>query len=544
MGTVTSRERPPQLRLYGSSRAKIAILRAGESRPMSTATIGRNIAANAAGRLCSIVSVYLFSPLYLRFLGIEAYGLVGFYSTLLAILALADFGLTATLTREAARLSASAGSHEELSDVVRTYESLYAGISSLLAIIVWTAAPIVARYWLRPKTVEPSEILAAVRLMGVAIAFQMPSGLYIGGLMGLQEQVRSNALQVGWGLLRAGGAVVVLWLLSPTIVAFAGWQLLSNALYCFAARLSLWRVLGFGHGRYTPKFRWHVLRQTAHYAAGMAGMAVVSTLLIQADRVVISKMTSLEMLGYYTLAGMPASALPVLASPIADAVFPHLVRLVSMRDRSAVRLYHDTSQLVACIVVPTGLTLALFARQVILVWTGSADVAQHAALVASLLAVGQLLQALTVVPYSFALAKGSPTLNLQIGVASLVVITPLLLLLVSRYGILGAGISWVAMNVFTLPVYMSLLHRRFLPGELWRWCVLGIGRPVLVALPCVMLGRYLLPHTSSRLAMLGIIAVVWCTGVLATSLASHELRTRLARKMTWRGPIASRSIES
>ena len=44
-----------------------------------------------------------FTPLYLKLLGVEAYGLIGFYSTLLAMLAFADMGFTATLTREIAR---------------------------------------------------------------------------------------------------------------------------------------------------------------------------------------------------------------------------------------------------------------------------------------------------------------------------------------------------------------------------------------------------------------------------------------------------------
>jgi O-antigen/teichoic acid export membrane protein len=48
--------------------------------------IRRNIVANMIGRAWGVLSVYLFIPLYLKFLGIEAFGLVGFYSTLLGVL--------------------------------------------------------------------------------------------------------------------------------------------------------------------------------------------------------------------------------------------------------------------------------------------------------------------------------------------------------------------------------------------------------------------------------------------------------------------------
>jgi hypothetical protein len=91
--------------------------------------IQQNIIANIIGRVMGIVSVYLFVPIYLKFLGIETFGLVGFYSTLLGVLAFADLGLTATLSREMARLEVRAGSVGEMRDLLRTYESIYLVIS-------------------------------------------------------------------------------------------------------------------------------------------------------------------------------------------------------------------------------------------------------------------------------------------------------------------------------------------------------------------------------------------------------------------------------
>ena len=493
--------------------------------------IRQNIIANITARTWGFISVYLFVPLYLKFLGIEAYGLVGFYSTLLGVLAFADMGFTATLNREMARLSVRKDSAGEMRDLLRTYESAYLCISSVLAIMIWALAPLIAEHWLHSKVLQPHEMAAAIRLMGISIALQLPSGLYIGGLMGLQRQVRANSLQIAWGVLRGVGAVLVLWLLSPTIFAFALWQLISNAVYGFFARLSLWRALSPGPAQPHPRFKWQVFRDTWRYAAGMAGMAVVSTLLTQTDKLAVSKMLPLEMLGYYTLAGALASAPLMLASPIASAVFPRLTGLVEIEDRiGLVRLYHRTCELVAVAIIPAGLTLALFAGDFILAWTGSAAVAQRAGLVASLLLVGQLIQAITVVPFYVALAHGNVKLNLQIGVSSVILITPLLIYLITRYGVVGAGISWLVMNLCTLPPYMYFLHRRFLPGELRRWYLRSVGLPFLTALPFVLLGRWLVPHTDSRLFMFCLIGLVWGLSAAATATTIPELRNVLIRQ--------------
>lgn len=493
-------------------------------------TIRQNIASNIIARAWGFVSVYLFIPLYLKFLGIEAYGLVGFYTTLLGVLSFADMGFTATLNREMARLSVRKNSSGEMRDLLRTYESTYLWISSVLVVIIWALAPLIAGHWLRSTVLQPHEMAAAIRLMGFAIAFQLPSGLYMGGLMGLQRQVRANSLQIAWGAFRGIGAVLVLWLFSPTIFAFALWQLISNAIYCFSARFSLWRALSPDPIQPHPRFKWQVFRNTWRYAGGMAGMAVLSTILVQTDKLAVSKMLPLEMLGYYTLASAMASLPLMLASPIASAVFPRLTGLVEVKDHiGLVRFYHRICELVAVAIIPAGLTLALFAGDFIYAWTGSTAAAQQAGLVAALLLGGQLMQAITVIPFNLALAHGRPKLILQVQIISVIVITPLLIFLVMEYDLMGAGVSWLIMNILTLPPYMYFLHRRFLPGELRQWCMRSVGRPFICALPCVLVGYWLVPHTSSRFAAFCMIGLVWGVATAATASTVPEIRNILTK---------------
>jgi len=207
-----------------------------------------------------VVSVYIFVPLYLKFLGIEAYGLIGFYSTLLGVLALADMGLTATLSREMARLEAREGADGEMGDLLRTYESIYLGISLGLAAAIWFAAPSIAGRWLQAGALPLGEIASAIKLMGIAIALQLPANLYSGGLFGLQRQVMANSLMIGWGIFRGVGSVLVLWLVSPTIIAFSLWQIVSNAAYLFAVRFGIRHVLPAARSK--PGFKRTILRHT------------------------------------------------------------------------------------------------------------------------------------------------------------------------------------------------------------------------------------------------------------------------------------------
>jgi O-antigen/teichoic acid export membrane protein len=493
--------------------------------------IRKNIFANFIGRVWGIVSVYLFIPLYLKFLGIEAYGLVGFYSTLLGVLAFADIGLTATLSREMARLSVRKDSVSEMSDLVRTYESIYLYISVILASILWFSAPFIAERWLRASTLPTGEITSAIRIMGISIALQLPANLYSGGLLGLQKQVLNNSLQIGWGVLRGVGAVLVLWLVSPTIIAFAFWQLFSNAVYCFAVRMSLWRALPRPASK--PHFSRLVLRNTWRYAAGMAGMTFLSAILKQTDKLVVSKMLSLEIFGYYTLAASLAMAPQILALPIGVAAFPLLTGLVSRGDSDTLtRTYHRACKLVSVAALPAALTLAIYAGKFIFAWTGSSAAAQKAGLVASLLLFGSIVQAILIIPYYLALAHGNTKLNLWLGLISVILITPLLIFLILKYGIIGGGVSWLVMNVCTLPPYIYFIHRRFLLGELKTWVLSDIGRPLLVALPIILLGHWLLPLRSSRMMILGQIGLVWGISSAAIVYVMPEMRREIYKSIT------------
>lgn len=480
--------------------------------------IKKNIVANVIGRAWTALAGFIFIPLYLKFLGIEAFGLVGFYTTLVLVLVVLDLGLTATLNREMARLSMLPDRREEQRNLLRTYEITYVAICSGLIALMWLLTPVIAEHWLHSSALQSSEIITALRIMSAAVGFQLLSGLFIGGLMGLQFQVRVNWLQALWGLGRGAGVVLVLWLVSPTIIAFAAWQLAANSVYCLAARANLWRQLRPLPGEASPRFRWQAFVGTWRYSAGMCGMTVVAMLLTQADKLALSKMQPLSVLGLYSIAVALASLPAMLVAPVAAAVFPRLTGLIVLQDRGAlIWLYHRACGLVSIAILPTGLTAAVFAPELIRVWTGSEMVSQQVGLTASLLIAGQLLQAITMIPYYLALANGDVRLNLKVGVISLILMLPLLLFLITRYGMLGAGMSWLIVNICTLPPYMYALHRRFVPGELRAWLTRDVGYPLLAAAPVLALSRWLLPSLSSRLLTA---TAVMATAVLSTAVAA------------------------
>ncbi len=453
--------------------------------------VRNNIIANYISKGWNVVSVYFFVPIYLQFLGIEAYGLVGFYLVLQAVLTFADMGLTATLSRELARLSGVDGGKVKMSSLVRTIELLYLGISIFLALSIYAFAVPIASSWLNDSTMPLSILVDSIRLMGVAIALEFPARLYMGGLYGLQRQILANSAQIILGIFRSGGAAIVLWQISSSIILFFAWQVLAGLVAVLMLRQILWGNLPGNKMHIKPEFT--LVKSVLPYSLGMAVIAIISIILMQIDKLAISKMISLEALGFYTLANTVAQAPALLSAPISVALFPRLTQLIaSGNEVETARTYHRASQLVASIIFPVGLSIIVFSRELILLWTQSADAANEIYIVTALLVAGSIALAAQSVPFRLALAKGWTNLPISIGIVEIILVVPLLIFLVRQYGMIGAGISWLTLNAIGAPIIVIMLHLRLLKGHALQWFLRDTAPYFLIPLTIIIFWRWVL----------------------------------------------------
>src|SRR5260221_7228105 len=100
--------------------------------------VRRNVVANVAGKGWAALLSLAVVPIYIHFLGIGAFGLIGFFLSLMAILSLLALGLGTALNRQFAQYSPQSGHAQEMRDLLRTLEIIYWTI--VFAIGVTTAA--------------------------------------------------------------------------------------------------------------------------------------------------------------------------------------------------------------------------------------------------------------------------------------------------------------------------------------------------------------------------------------------------------------------
>ena len=482
----------------------------------------KNIVANLGGNVGTGLIGLVFLPLYVHFLGVEAYGLIGVFTTLLALFGMLDMGLSATLNREMARLAVQDAKAQEMRDLVRTLEIPYWAAGLVIGVIVIVLSPFIAYHWVNAEHLAQTTVHTAVMLMGLAVAFQWPISFYSGGLMGLQRQVLLNVINVVMATFRGLGAALILWLVSPTAEAFFSWQIVVSGVHVGVIGFFLWRSLP--HAAEAPAFRRVLLRNIWRFAAGMTGLTVSSTILVQLDKVILSRILSLETFGYYSLASVVAMTLYRLVSPVFTATYPLITSLVQLGAREKiVALYHKSAQLVSVLVLPAAFVVALFSREMLSLWTQSPKTAEHTHVLVSILAIGTAIHCLMHIPYALQLAFGWTRLNLTINSVSVLLLVPLMIVLTKRYGAVGGASVWVVLNAGYMFFGLPFMHRRLLPAEKWRWYLEDVGRPLLAAAPVAVIGRWIIKADWPAPMLLAGLGVVGGGALLASACAANQL---------------------
>jgi O-antigen/teichoic acid export membrane protein len=431
-------------------------------------SVKANAIANIVGSLVTALAIIVATPFYLRYLGGEAFGLVGIFITLVGIASILDMGMTPALARELAKLSAADPNHKDIVSTVRTLEAVYCCAALCAAVIAYNILPLLAVYWL-PKTQLSMQIVqTSLQLMGLQLALQLPITFYAGGLMGLQCQTTMNIVNASFAVARALLTVMLLSLDQIDIIGFFQLNVAITAAHLVVIAMTLWSALPKGGGT----FKLRILVHIWPFALSMFGVAVLSALLTQLDKIVLSRILTLEHFGYYVLVWNISMLVIKPATPIFNAFLPKMTQLASINEeQDLAHAYHQASRLINVLVVPMALVLAALAYPLLVWYSGSSEIASLSSPALVLLILGSACNALMLMPYALTLCYGWARFALVQNALACVVIVPLTWWSSIQWGLTGGAVGWFLVNVGYLAISVPAVHKRYLCAELKNWYI-------------------------------------------------------------------------
>lgn len=485
-----------------------------------------NIIANYLGQFISGILAIAFIPVYIDYLGVEAYGLIGIYVVLHNMILLFDLGMSATLNRELARHHPGKNNTRHLANLLRTIEVITLLLALLICLLLFNMSTLIADYWLNPVNISVDEMTAALMLMSIVISVRFYEGIYRGALYGLERQVLYNIINVFFNLLRYAGAILVLVYISNSIEVFFAWQAVVASGSLIMLYISVHRSIP--ESAYASEFSLKSLRQVWKYSLGVMGISALTSILLQADKILLSNMISLKEFGYYSLAATASSVLFMVVVPVTQAAFPRFVRLLeSAKSVNLINLYHTVTQLISVLLAPAAFTLGLLSSNIIFVWSGNRPLADNTAHIISLLSIGCFLNAMAYIPHQMQLASKWTGLLVKTYLVVVVFLVVMIYVLVPSYGVTGAAWSWLIANAAYFLFLSHFMHNRLLCSEKWAWYIIDILIPVSASvLPiCIAMSLYHVDE-QGRAVQLFYLVAVWLLSTIFAVLFSPIIRQK------------------
>ena len=509
--------------------------------------VAHNILANLAGTFWGTAVGLVVVPIYLRLIGAEGYGLVGFYAVLSGLLSVLDGGFSAAASRQLARSDSEvSGRGASMGKMLQTLEWLFFGIAVVAGLFVVGMAPILVSKWLNVQKLSAEGAILAVRLMGLILIVQFPLALYNGCLMGMQRQVLLNGINGVIATFRALGGVAVLLWVSPTVEAFFAWQALITGVNLAWAGYSVHRLIPdrAAGGR----FEFTEIRRLSSFAVGMGGINMLGLIVTQLDKVVLSWLLPLQQFGYYVLAWTLATIIYRLAGPVFGAVLPRMTQLTAAGPADSWgSFFQKSAQLMAVLIVPFSLFMGTFAEDIVLLWTHDIAIAHADRWVLALLAIGTMLNGIVQIPYSLHIAQGRIRPIFTMSLLVLVVAAPIVYFLAMTFGSVGAASVWVMVNFAYLCTIAALTLPLIGRAELKAWLWHSVAKPValsgllLIGLKAIVGDGETMPRMNLlvQLAAAGIVCQLFVGALVPFSRekALGALRQVIRRLVRGRRPV-------
>ena len=244
---------------------------------------------------------------------------MGLFALLQAWLTLLDAGVTPTLGREMARFTAGEQSPQAIRDLLRTLECVAIGMAILIAAAVWASSGWLASDWLKVDKLPIDAVQRAISIMALLVALRFVESIYKSALFGLQRQVWTNGVNAALATLRGVGAVLIL---AGGFADHRGVLPVAGADLRAVGDVPGKRRSSHPAPRRRARFSLATLLPVWRFAGGMTGITLLALLLTQVDKLLLSRLLTLQDFGYYSLASMVAGALYLLITPIIDRAVP------------------------------------------------------------------------------------------------------------------------------------------------------------------------------------------------------------------------------
>ena len=483
---------------------------------MLASSLKLNVIASYASQIYLIIISIAILPFYIEYMGAEAYGLVGFFALLQGLFGLLDFGLTPTISRQTAQYNAGKETALGFRQLFRALSLIFLVIAIIGGGVLFALDDYIAAKWLNLDSLSIEDVLFCLQVMAISVALHWMAGLYRGVITGFEQIVWLSVINGFIATLKFPGVLLYMYFFGFTIKSFFVFQLMLALIEFAILMIKTYLLLPKPSSKDLIGWSVKPVKPLLGFALTIALTSSIWVLFTQLDKFVLSGVLPLAEYGYFTLAVLVAGGVLQLSYPISSPIMPRMARLEAEQQYEQMRqVYLNATQFITVLVVTAGIVLAGVAKPVLYAWTGNIELANQAAPVLRLYALGNAVLALTAFPYYLQYAKGNLKYHLIGNITSVFILIPSVVWAATHYGAIGAGWVWFLMQLFYLIFWVSYIHIKIEPNINWIWFKTFLPSVVAVSI-FVLLSTQWVEYSGNRLIiLLKIIIVSGCSVMIA-----------------------------
>jgi O-antigen/teichoic acid export membrane protein len=460
-----------------------------------------------AGQMLPMAASLFTTPFVIRFLGSEQYGVYILVGLIPGYFAFADLGMGFASTKFASEAYGEGNAQRE-SESVLTAAIIALISSAIIALPLFLFSSSIVSLLNVTDHLQPA---ASTALKITSISFVLvilSSVLNTPQLSRLRMDLNSTAAMLPR----------VFFMIVTPILLYFGFGLVAAVTSLFLAALTSLLAHIYLSGKLQPQLfhaRWNssLARPLFRFASGWLSASIAAIVLMNTEKLALTKLVSVQSLAYYSVAFMFANMGTLFSGAMLQSLLPAFSQLQRPERISEYKaLFTKSMRFNIVWLLPALAILIVSARPFFTFWAGE-EYGNESTMPFYILIAGLLFNILAFVPHSTILAAGRTSALAKLYWLELVIYVPLVMCLIYFFGILGAAAAWSARVAFDMFLIIWLARRN--AGVTFEFfthvssLIFGaafLAIPVSVALVYDSFSLLLIPATLISIAAYGTVA--------------------------------------
>ncbi|MEH1816453.1 MAG: oligosaccharide flippase family protein [Nostoc sp.] len=282
-----------------------------------------NLVGNSTRLVVSVVS----TPILIRSLGIENYGLWTLVSSTLVVVGLAEGGLSASTTFFTSR-DLGCGHKDDLLTTLTMIGGAMFVLATLIFTILFFISPILAASFPNLSDAQRLIVTPTLKWGGVAIWCRMVQGIFGGTEQAYEKYALNNLLNTLQGIFANIGMMILAWR-GASIIVLMEWQVLVGIITLGCHAWLTLTLLKITYHEIRISWNWAKGLEIIRYSCSVWITSIGNVLFSQFDKIIVGALLGSKLLGVYSAITSVSSQINNFSATVVQPILPKLSTIAS-----------------------------------------------------------------------------------------------------------------------------------------------------------------------------------------------------------------------